>query len=612
MHRNERFAVILNFVRVGRMKRKFAALFVALLLLTQGVLSTPMPTRRDAAYSKHAMVASQHPVASQIGVDILKKGGNAVDAAIAVGLALAVVYPEAGNIGGGGFMLIRKADGTSTAIDYREMAPAPATSDMYIYKNGKLITGEGSSSVGYRASGVPGTLAGFEMAYKKYGTGKIRWSELVEPARVVAANGYVLTHRLANLFQDYKQTLSKYTDSNRIFLRNGKYFQAGDVLRQPELARTLERVKVQGASDFYRGETARLIAADMKANNGLITLDDLRKYKAKERTPLRGNYRGHEIITMPPPSSGGVVLLQILNMLEGYNMRAAGSGSAARYHLLTEVSRRAFADRAEYMADPDFADVPARQLIEKKYAEQRRSSIKVDKADTSALIKFGNMGPIREGTETTHFTVVDKDGMVVSNTYTINDLYGSRVTIKRTGILMNDEMDDFASRPSTPNNFGLIQGERNKIEGGKRPLSSMTPTIVLDREGNFWFATGARGGPRIISAVAQIVQNVIDYDMNLQEAISAPRIHHQWLPDELWQEKFGMSPDTRAILERYGHKFREKQDYVASATGVMRMVPRQSTTTASAGATDSAPSNLGTGMLMGAIDPRSDGAAIGY
>jgi gamma-glutamyltranspeptidase/glutathione hydrolase len=615
LQNNECFAANTKFAKVCDMKRKFLAVLVLLLLVFNGFGPAYARVRLDASYAKHAMVASQHPIASQVGVQILKKGGNAVDAAIAVGLALAVVYPEAGNIGGGGFMLIRKADGTATSIDYREMAPSAASRDMYVDKTGQLIRGEGSSSVGYRASGVPGTLAGFEMAFNRYGSGKVRWSDLVEPARALAANGYILTHRLANLFQDYKQTLSKYPESNRIFLRNGKYFQAGDTLVQPDLARTLGRVKLRGAADFYRGETARLIAADMRANNGLITLDDLRKYQARERAPLRGRYRGYEIITMPPPSSGGIVLLQILNMLEGYNMRAAGSDSAARYHLFAEASRRAFADRAEYLADPDFADVPVQQLIDKKYAEERRSAIDLQKADSSASIKFGSVGagsPVKEGTETTHFTVVDKDGTVVSNTYTINDLYGSKVTIKGTGVLMNDEMDDFASRPGTPNIYGLVQGERNKVEGGKRPLSSMTPTIVLDRDGKFWFATGARGGPRIISAVTQIVQNVIDFDMNIQEAISAPRIHHQWLPDELWQEKFGMSQDTRAILERFGHKFKERPDNVASATGIMLIHPRQTGSGAAAGATDSTPANNSSNMLMGAIDPRSDGAAIGY
>ena len=545
---------------------------------------------REPVYSKHAMVASQHPIASKIGIEVLKKGGNAVDAAIAVGLALAVVYPEAGNLGGGGFMLIRQPNGETAAIDYREMAPAAAGRDLFVDKDGNLIKGEGSSSVGYRASGVPGTLAGFELAFKKHGSGKLKWADLVEPAREVASNGYVLTHRLAELFKSYKETLTKYPESKRVFLKNGAFYEGGELFRQPDLARTLARVKAHGASDFYQGETARLIAADMKANGGLITLEDLRNYVAKERTPLKGSYRGHEIITMPPPSSGGIVLLEVLNMLEGYDLRAMGANSAAKFHLFTEASRRAFADRAEYMADPDFADVPVGRLTDKKYAETRRSTINTEKADASASTKFGDVA-IKEGTETTHFTVIDKDGMVVSNTYTINDLYGSRVTIKGTGVLMNDEMDDFAARPGTPNIFGLVQGERNKVEGKKRPLSSMTPTIVLRKDGSFWFALGARGGPRIISAVMQSVINVIDHDMNIQDAIDSPRIHHQWLPDELLYEPNGMSPDTRKILDSYGHKFASRPGNIASATGIM--------------VTDN-------GLRMGAIDSRSDGEAIGY
>lgn len=545
---------------------------------------------REPVYEKHAMVASQHTLASRIGVEVLKKGGNAVDAAIAVGLALAVVYPEAGNIGGGGFMLIRKPNGETAAIDYREMAPAAATRDLFVGKDGQVIRGEGGSSVGYRASGVPGTLAGFDLAYKTHGSGKVKWPELVEPSRLLALNGYVLTHRLAELFKSYKETLAKYPESNRIFLRNGKYFEGGETLHQPELAATLGRIKALGAREFYTGQTARLIAADMKANNGLITEADLKNYVAKERTPLRGNYRGYEIITMPPPSSGGIVMLQVLNMLERDDIRALGSGSAAKFHLFIEASRRAFADRAEFMADPDFADVPVARLTDKQYAATRRQTINPTKADTSASVKFGDI-QIKEGTETTHYTIIDKDGMVVSNTYTINDLYGSRVTIKGTGILMNDEMDDFAARPGTPNIFGLFQGERNKVQGGKRPLSSMTPTIVLRKDGSFWFAVGARGGPRIISAVTQIVINVIDHDMTFQTAMDSPRIHHQWDPDEIRYEPFGLSPDTMTILARYGHKFIDKPADVATATGVM-VTPA--------------------GLRIGAIDSRSDGEAIGY
>ncbi len=545
---------------------------------------------REPVRGRHAMVASQHELASKIGVDVLKKGGNAVDAAIAVGLALAVVYPEAGNIGGGGFMLIRKKDGGAFAIDYREMAPAAANRDVFVDKDGNLIRGEGSSTIGYRASGVPGTLAGFDLAFRKYGSGKIKWQDLVEPSRLLAQNGYALTNRLASLLVGYKEHLAKYPDSNRIFLNNGKYYGEGDLFKQPELAETLGRIGTSGAREFYTGKTAQMIAADMKANNGLITLDDLKNYVAKERMPLRGNYRGHEIITMPPPSSGGIVMLQVLNMLEGYDVKSMGHNSSAKYHVLAEAMRRSFADRAEFMADPDFVDVPAAKLIDKKYGEIRRAGILRDKASSSREIGHGEV-TIGEGMETTHYTIADAGGNVVTNTYTINDLYGSRVTIKGTGVLMNDEMDDFAARPGKENLFGLIQGERNKVEPGKRPLSSMTPTIVLRKDGSVWFALGARGGPRIISAVMQSVLNVIDHGMDIQAAIDAPRIHQQWFPDEIGYEPFGLSPDTINVMAGYGHKFAEKPGYIASATGIMID---------------------GDGVRLGAIDSRSDGEAVGY
>jgi len=545
---------------------------------------------KEPVRARSSMVASQHELASRIGLDVMKRGGNAVDAAIAVGIALAVVYPEAGNIGGGGFMLIRFKDGRTHAIDYREMAPAAAHRDIFVDKDGNVIRGDGGSTIGYRASGVPGTIAGFEMALDKYGSGKIKWKDLIEPSIPLARDGYVLTHRLASLLEGYKEHLSRYPDSNRIFLNNGKYFKEGDVFKQPELAATLKRIAEKGPREFYEGETARMIASDMKANNGLITLDDLKNYKAKERPPLRGTYRGHEIISMPPPSSGGIVMLQVLNMLEEWDIASMGHNSAAKYHLLTEASRRAFADRAEYMADPDFADVPTNALTAKDYAADRRKGIDPKKASPSREVKFGKVA-ISEGQDTTHYTVVDPEGNVVSNTYTINDLYGSRVTIKGTGILMNDEMDDFAAWPERPNLFGLVQGERNKVEGGKRPLSSMTPTIVLRKDGSVWFAVGARGGPRIISAVMQTVINVIDHGMNIQQAIDAPRIHHQWLPDEIFHEPYGLSPDTIEILRGYGHKFVERPGNIASATGIM----------------------IGSdGVRYGAIDSRSDGAAIGY
>jgi gamma-glutamyltranspeptidase/glutathione hydrolase len=575
--------------------KKAKKLLVYFLLIT--FLTTFIPANakvyaawREPVRAQHAMVASQHELASKIGADIMKRGGNAVDAAIAVGLALAVVYPEAGNLGGGGFMLIRFKDGKTTAIDYREMAPAAATRDVFVDKNGNLIRGEGSSTIGYRASGVPGTPAGFDYAFKKYGSGKLKWADLVEPSRKLAQDGYVLSFRLANLFKSYKNNLEKYEDSKKIFLNNGKYYEEGDLFRQPDLAQTLSRMQKQGAMEFYTGKTAQLIAEDMKRNNGLITLEDLKNYQPKERVPLRGNYRGHEIISMPPPSSGGIVLLQVLNMLEAYDLRKMGHNSSQKYHVLAETLRRSFADRAEFMADPDFADVPTKSLIDKSYAVKRRETIDLNKASSSKEIGHGELAVGAESMDTTHYTVIDAEGNVVSNTYTINDLYGSAVTAKGTGVLLNDEMDDFAARPGKPNMFGLIQGERNKVEPRKRPLSSMTPTIVLRKDGSPWFAVGARGGPRIITAVLQSVINMIDHDMNIQQAIDAPRIHHQWFPDEIRAEPYGMSPDTMRILQGFGHKFGDS-GYNASATGIEINEK---------------------GVRLGAIDSRSDGEAIGY
>ncbi len=546
---------------------------------------------RDPVRAKHAIVASQHELASKIGADIMKRGGNAVDAAIAVGLALAVVYPEAGNLGGGGFMLVRFKDGRTAAIDYREIAPKAANRDIYIDKDGNVIKGDGSSTIGYRASGVPGTPAGFDYAFKKYGSGKIKWAELVEPARKLAADGYVLSYRLANLFKAYQKNLEQFEDSKRIFLKDGKFYDEGETFKQPDLSQTLARIQKNGAKEFYTGKTAQLIAADMKAHNGLITLEDLKNYAPKEREPLKGTYRGYGIISMPPPSSGGIVLMQVLQMLERFDIRKMGFNSAEKLHVLVEAERRSFADRAEYMADPDFATVPLKQLLDKNYIINRGNTIDLTGASKSEEIKQGNI-VINEGNETTHFTVADADGNVVTNTYTINDLYGSAVTAKGTGVLLNDEMDDFAARPGKPNMFGLIQGERNKVEGGKRPLSSMTPTIVLRKDGSVWFAVGARGGPRIISAVLQTVINMIDHDMNIQEAIDAPRIHHQWFPDQIYYEQFGLSPDTRNHLEAYGHKFSSSPGNIASATGIA--IEEK------------------TGVKLGAIDSRSDGEAIGY
>jgi gamma-glutamyltranspeptidase/glutathione hydrolase len=431
-----------------------------------------------------------------------------------------------------------------------------------------------------------------ELALKKYGSGKLTWSQLVEPARRLAANGFTVTYELARSLYGSREYLSTYPETKRIYLKGGSFYKEGELFRQPDLAATFARLQRSGPNEFYEGETARLIVADMKRNNGLMTLADLRGYVAKERTPLRGNYRGHEIISMPPPSSGGAVLIEMLNILEGFDPQKAEASSSDRYHLMAEAMRRAFADRAEYMGDSDFVKVPVAGLIDKSYATTLRATINTDRASTSAEVRAGRPAGY-ESEETTHFTVVDAEGNAVSNTYTLNDSYGSAAVAKGTGMLLNDEMDDFAVKPGSPNMYGLIQGERNAVAPRKRPLSAMTPTIVLRKDGSLWFTVGSPGGPTIINTVLCIVTNVIDYDMNIQQAIDAPRIHHQWLPDELVSEPFGLSGDTLRALSSRGHKFAEKQRYLGDAEGIM--IEEK------------------TGVRLGATDPRrSDGQAIGY
>lgn len=573
------------------MRKVLARVLLFSILATVWLPTTARAAWREPVRGKQGMVASQSKLASEIGVDIMRRGGNAVDAAVAVALAMAVTYPEAGNIGGGGFMLMRFKDGRATAIDYREKAPAAASRNVFVDAQGQLIRGEGSSTVGYRAAGVPGTVAGLAMALEKYGSGKFKWAQLVEPARRLAVNGFVVSHRIAQTFRNAEKELAPYKDSKRIFLNNGNYLAEGDTLRQPDLAATLARMQKQGPREFYTGQTAQLIAADMQRHNGLMTLEDLKNYQATERTPLRGSYRGYEIIAMPPPSSGGIALLQTLNILEGYDLSGMGWSSADRYHVLIEAMRRTFADRSAYLGDADFVKVPISGLIAKDYASSLRTTISLKQASRSKDVRAGNP-PTREGMDTTHFTVVDAEGNCVSNTYTINDLYGSGVTAEGTGIVLNDEMDDFAAQPGKPNAYGLVQGENNAVAGGKRPLSSMTPTIVLRNDGSLWFAVGARGGPRIITAVIQAVSNVIDHNMNIQQALDAPRIHHQWLPDEVIQEPLGLSWDTQRILLERGHAFNERLQNSASTTGIMV--------------------EAGTGVRLGAVDSRGDGEAVGY
>lgn len=531
---------------------RFVSLVLAVTMVWAAHATEPVRAR-------HGMVASNDLLASQVGVDVLKKGGNAVDAAVAVGFALAVTYPAAGNLGGGGFMLIRKADGAATFIDFREKAPASANRDMYrTVKNPEAIRSDyqgeqmrlelSESIVGWRAPGVPGTVRGLEMASRKYG--RKPWKDLVMPAVKLARDGFPVSYMLSASLKNSTRLLGRFAETNRIFLRNGKYYEAGETFRQPDLAKVLERVAKQGSKGFYEGETAQRIAKAMQENGGEITLADLKNYHAVERAPLVTEYKGHKVITAPPPSSGGVGIVQMLGMLDGSGYEQGGFNAASTWHYLAEVMRRYYADRSEYLADPDFYAVPLGRLLDRQYLAARRASIDRGKATPSQTIAPGKAAGF-ESMETTHFSVVDSEGNAVSLTYTLNGSYGSGVTVPGTGILLNNEMDDFATKPGEANMFGLVQGEANKVEPGKRPLSSMTPTIV-EKDGKLKLVVGSPGGGRIINAVLQAIINVIDFGMNAQEAVDAPRIHHQWQPDKLYVQP-GVSPDTKTLLRQMGH-----------------------------------------------------------
>ena len=504
------------------------------------------------------MVVSVHELASHVGVEIMQGGGNAVDAAVATGFALAVVHPAAGNIGGGGFMLIRMADGKAHFLDYREMAPAAATRDMYLDAQGNLIPG--ASEIGYKAIGVPGSVAGMVYAERKYG--KLTLKQVMAPAIQLASSGYALTWEEAADMHD--RHLAEFPESRRVFQRNGDYYKPGEIFRQPDLARTLERIS-EKPDDFYHGSLARELAAAMQKGGGLITAEDLAHYEVKEREPVRGTYRGYEVISAPPPSSGGAVLIEILNILEGYDLGKMGDRSAQSMHYTIEAFRRAFFDRAEFMGDPDFAKIPVAQLIDKRYAAAWEETIDPAHATASKDLKrpaiFSEleqyasghspaMAP-HESNHTTHYSVMDADGNAVAVTTTINDWFGSRVTADGLGFLLNDEMDDFSSKPGVPNSDGLIQSSTNAIGPGKRPLSSMTPTIVV-RDGKTVMVLGSPGSSKIITTVANVLMGVVDYGMNIQEAVNAPRFHNQWLPDLVNVEQW-FSPDTIGMLQRMGY-----------------------------------------------------------
>jgi gamma-glutamyltranspeptidase / glutathione hydrolase len=547
-------------------------------------ISLPSAYAHDPVYARKGMVVAQEPLAADVGVTILRSGGNAVDAAVAVGFALAVTHPFAGNIGGGGFMLIRLADGRSTFIDFREKAPGKATHGMYLDASGNVTH---DSLVGWRAVGVPGTVRGLELALKKYGTKT--WSELLQPAIHLASAGFPISYSQMRSFHYAADLLSQFPDSKRIFLKDGTFYDWNENFQQPELARTLERIAHNGAKEFYEGETARILASQMEKNGGLITLEDLREYQSVERKPLEGDYKGYHIITSPPPSSGGVGILQMLAMLDGTGYEKSKAGSATADHYLAEVMRRFYADRNQYLGDPDFVKDPITALLDPTYVRARRDSIDPALATPSDQINPGLPVTAAEGSETTHYSIADEHGNVVAVTYTLNAGYGSGVTVPGAGFLLNDEMDDFAAKPGSPNLFGLVQGEANSIAPGRRPLSSMVPTIVL-KDGKPFLVLGAPGGSRIITAVLQVLLNVIDFGMNIQEAIDFPRVHHQWKPDRLDIER-GISPDTIVLLKKDGYNIEEAKPVVIARVEAIL---------------------LADGWLQGGHDERGSGKAVGY
>lgn len=536
--------------------------------------------------ARKGMVVSSHFLASQVGVDILKNGGNAVDAAVATGLALAVVLPGAGNIGGGGFMIVFTKDGKVTAFDFREKAPAAAHERMYVDSAGNYI--RNMNHDGYLAVGVPGTVAGFDLALKRFGTKS--WKELTEPAIRLAEKGFAVTWDLADDLKALKEDFKKYPASVKSFFKKDTLtYEADEIWKQPDLAKTLKRIQRYGRDGFYKGETARLIAADMKKHGGLITEADLAAYEAKERTPLHGTYRGFDVYSMPPPSSGGTALIEMLNILEGYDLKSYGHNSATYLHLLTEAMRRAYADRARYLGDPDFnPNMPIDRLISKSYANEVRKSISFSHAST---IDVKEVAEAYESPETTHYSVVDAEGNAVVVTYTLEYWYGSRIVAEGLGFLYNNEMGDFNPVPGRTDSTGMIGTKPNLVAPGKRMLSSMTPTIIA-KDGKPWVLIGSPGGRTIINTVLQIVLNVVDFKMNISQAITAGRIHHQWMPDVVTIEPYATTADSERLLQMIGHRTRVR-DYQGRAMGIM--IDRT------------------TGLRLGASDPRdADGAAIGY
>jgi gamma-glutamyltranspeptidase/glutathione hydrolase len=534
----------------------------------------------------NGMIASPERLAAEAGVDILRRGGNAVDAAVATGFALAVTYPRAGNLGGGGFMLIHLAkEDRQILVDYREVAPAAAHRDMFLDANGQVD--RDLEFFSRQSAGVPGSVAGLVHALETYGTMSL--AEVIEPAIRLAEKGFPVSYALDSEFAAREKRLLEDPEARRLFFRkDGSRYPVGSILRQKDLAWTLKQIRKRGRDGFYAGAVADRIAGDMKANGGLITRADLANYRVVEREPVRGTFRDFEVVATPPPSSGGVHIVQILNIMEAYPLEAWGHNSAAYLHHLTEAMKLAYADRSRYLGDPAFTDVPVARLADKDYATRLRAQISADRATPSEAIRPGALLP-DESRDTTHFTVADSQGNVVSNTYTLNFSFGSHIAVPGTGMLLNNEMADFAAKPGVPNAFSLLEGEANAVEGGKRPLSSMTPTIVF-RDGKPWLATGSPGGSRIITAVLQTIMNAMVFDMNVASAAAAARVHHQWLPDQLLLER-GISPDTRRLLEAMGHKVVDTRRTLGRTQSIM----------------------LQDGLLYGATDGRRpEGWVAGY
>jgi len=543
--------------------------------------------------AKNGMVVTSQHLATRVGVDILKQGGNAVDAAVAVGYALGVVFPGAGNLGGGGFMTLQLADGRKTFIDFREKAPLAATAGMYLDRDGNVI--RGLSTKGYLAAGIPGNVAGFELALAKYGT--MKRGTVIAPAIRLAQRGFVLEQADADILAVVTDHFRADAPSAAIFLDRGEPLKPGQRLVQRDLARTLQRVARNGADGFYKGPTADAIVAASTRGKGIITKADLEQYRARELPPIECDYRGYRIVSAPPPSSGGVIVCEILGILEGYPLRELGFRSAQAVHYQIEAMRHAYVDRNSYLGDPDFVRNPTERLLDKEYAAKIRAAIDPTRAGVSNAIKPG-VAP-HEGTNTTHYSIVDKDGNAVAVTYTLNEWFGARVTVAGTGIIMNDEMDDFTVKPGVPNFYGLVQGEANAIAPGKRPLSSMSPTIVT-RDGKPVLVIGAPGGSRIITVVVHLILNTVDYGMNLQEAIDATRFHQQWLPESTSVEEFALSPDTRRMLTDMGHKFTEGRPW-SHAIGIITGAPSLGGTARDGN------------RFFGANDPRrATGLALGY